>query len=378
MTRVDAHDDSRSPRRCARIAGCRRRPRRLAPAPARHEPHRRRAVFRTGTTAVLLDIVVRDKRGRPIRDLRQDEITVLEDGAPREVKSFRLVEGAARRWRPVHARLGRRPAGSAAPGHARLPGLRPPRPERPQAGAEGGAGLSEEAAPDRAVGGGVLARQPAAHAAGLLAQCRRAVRGGRSRDGDRRARKTPRRCRGRAGSRPDPSSTGSRAAGAAVNPATAGADAVAQQMREMTERMQTLATSIETSQRGHATFYPLMALAKAQGAPRRPQGDPALLGGPAGAQRGRGDLPGDDQRSQPRQRERLRHRRPRARYQPRPGRRRRGARQGRPRQPAGDGQARRRRHVDGRSAERRPRALDASSPARSRCCASWPRTPAAR
>jgi hypothetical protein len=38
-------------------------------------------VFRTGTSAVLLDIVVRDRRGRPIRDLRQDEITVLEDGA---------------------------------------------------------------------------------------------------------------------------------------------------------------------------------------------------------------------------------------------------------------------------------------------------------
>ena len=114
------------------------------------------------------------------------------------------------------------------------------------------------------------------------------------------------------------------------------------------------------------------------GRPRGPEGDPALLGGPAGAQRGRGDLPGDDQRSQPRQRERVCDRRPRPRYEPRPGRRRRGARQGRPRQPAGDGQARRRRHVDGRSAERRPRALDASSPARSRCCASWPRTPAAR
>ena len=42
--------------------------------------------------------------------------------------------------------------------------------------------------------------------------------------------------------------------------------AVAQKMREMTEQMQALATSIETSQRGHATFYPLMALAKAQGA----------------------------------------------------------------------------------------------------------------
>ena len=60
-----------------------------AQAPAQSTP-----VFRTGTTAVLLDIVVRDKRGRPIRDLRQDEITVLEDGAPREVKSFRLIEGA--------------------------------------------------------------------------------------------------------------------------------------------------------------------------------------------------------------------------------------------------------------------------------------------
>ena len=43
---------------------------------------------------MLLDIVVRDKRGRPVRDLRQDEITVLEDGVAREVKSFRLVEGA--------------------------------------------------------------------------------------------------------------------------------------------------------------------------------------------------------------------------------------------------------------------------------------------
>src|SRR4030095_11609048 len=51
-----------------------------------------------------------------------------------------------------------------------------------------------------------------------------------------------------------------------VNSAPAGADAVAQQMREMTEQMQALATTIETSQRGHATFYPLMALAKAQGA----------------------------------------------------------------------------------------------------------------
>jgi VWFA-related protein len=65
------------------------------PAPTQPAGQQAPPVFRTGTTAVLLDIVVRDKRGHPIRDLRQDEIAVLEDGAPRELKSFRLVEGAA-------------------------------------------------------------------------------------------------------------------------------------------------------------------------------------------------------------------------------------------------------------------------------------------
>ena len=262
-----------------------------------------------------------------------------------------------RRRRPVHARLGRRPAGSAAPGHARLAGLRPPGPERPQAGAEGGAGLPEEAAPDRAVGGGVLARQPAAHAAGLLAQRRRAVRGRRSRDdvrreGGRRAaaggepgagrarpvRAAGRWCRGQSGDR------GRRRGGAAdARDDRAHADA-GHQHRDLAARPRDVLSADGAGQ--------------GAGRPRRPEGDPALLGGHAGAQRGRGDLPGDDQRSQPRQRERLCDRRARARYEPRPGRRRRGARQGRPRQPAGDGQARRRRHVDGRSAERRPRALE--------------------
>src|SRR6186997_3240749 len=66
----------------------------VAAMPQTQAPAQPALVFRTGTTAVLLDIVVRDKRGRPVRDLRQDEITVLEDDATREVKSFRLVEGA--------------------------------------------------------------------------------------------------------------------------------------------------------------------------------------------------------------------------------------------------------------------------------------------
>ena len=121
--------------------------------------------------------------------------------------------------------------------------------------------------------------------------------------------------------------------------------------------MQTLATSIETSQRGHATFYPLMALAKAQGAL---EGRKAILFFSEGLQvpssveeifqatiseanRANVSVYAIDARGLDTSRDARR--------------RRRRARQGRPRQPAGDGQARRRRHVDGRSPERRPGAL---------------------
>ena len=52
-------------------------------------------VVRTGTTAVVLDVVVRDRRGHPVRDIQQSELMVLEDGAPREVRSFRLIERSA-------------------------------------------------------------------------------------------------------------------------------------------------------------------------------------------------------------------------------------------------------------------------------------------
>jgi VWFA-related protein len=48
--------------------------------------------FRTGTAVVLLDVVARDKKGRPVRDLRAEELEVLENGQRCEVRSFRLVE----------------------------------------------------------------------------------------------------------------------------------------------------------------------------------------------------------------------------------------------------------------------------------------------
>ncbi|MBI1941922.1 MAG: VWA domain-containing protein [Acidobacteria bacterium] len=42
---------------------------------------------------VLLDMVVRDKKGRPITDLEPREVVVLEDGQKREIIAFRYVDG---------------------------------------------------------------------------------------------------------------------------------------------------------------------------------------------------------------------------------------------------------------------------------------------
>ncbi len=43
---------------------------------------------------VVLDLVVRDKKGKPITDLKQDELTVSDNGARQTLKSFRLVRGS--------------------------------------------------------------------------------------------------------------------------------------------------------------------------------------------------------------------------------------------------------------------------------------------
>ncbi|PYT20688.1 MAG: hypothetical protein DMG57_41335, partial [Acidobacteria bacterium] len=51
-------------------------------------------MIRAGTEEVLLDVIVRDKKGRPIHDLEADDIEVYEDGARQKVTAFRLVEGA--------------------------------------------------------------------------------------------------------------------------------------------------------------------------------------------------------------------------------------------------------------------------------------------
>src|SRR3984893_11598949 len=47
----------------------------------------------TGTTEVIFDAVVKDKKGRPVKDLQARDFQITEDGVPQEVKSFRLVAG---------------------------------------------------------------------------------------------------------------------------------------------------------------------------------------------------------------------------------------------------------------------------------------------
>lgn len=57
-------------------------------APAQQEP-----VIRVDVEEILVDIVVRDRRGRVIRDLRPEEIEIYEDGVRMEPRGLRLIEG---------------------------------------------------------------------------------------------------------------------------------------------------------------------------------------------------------------------------------------------------------------------------------------------
>jgi VWFA-related protein len=49
--------------------------------------------FRSAVTLVTTDVIARDANGRFIADLTKDNFTVLEDGRPQTITSFRLVHG---------------------------------------------------------------------------------------------------------------------------------------------------------------------------------------------------------------------------------------------------------------------------------------------
>ena len=61
-----------------------------APAPTATEEQGK---FKARAEETVLDVVVRDKKGRLVTDLKESDFTVTDNGEARPIKSFRLVEG---------------------------------------------------------------------------------------------------------------------------------------------------------------------------------------------------------------------------------------------------------------------------------------------
>ena len=63
----------------------------LAQTPARQAPQDDEEVVRVESQEVKLDVVVKDKRGRPVKDLKAADFEVFEDGVRQQIQSFRFV-----------------------------------------------------------------------------------------------------------------------------------------------------------------------------------------------------------------------------------------------------------------------------------------------
>ncbi len=59
--------------------------------PQEVQPKPKAPRFSATATAVVLDVVVRDKRGRPVTDLSAADFEIFEDGKPQKVDTFQLV-----------------------------------------------------------------------------------------------------------------------------------------------------------------------------------------------------------------------------------------------------------------------------------------------
>src|SRR5215510_7894627 len=53
-----------------------------------------RPSFRTGVQLVRIDVTVLDDKRQPVRGLQASDFTVLEDGQPRPVRAFEVVDHA--------------------------------------------------------------------------------------------------------------------------------------------------------------------------------------------------------------------------------------------------------------------------------------------
>jgi hypothetical protein len=61
--------------------------------------------FATSTTAVVVDVVVRDEKGAPVLDLKPADFELLEDGQPTRLDLEEVRAKAAEQAKRLHARL---------------------------------------------------------------------------------------------------------------------------------------------------------------------------------------------------------------------------------------------------------------------------------
>lgn len=69
--------------------------------------------FRASAQEVVLDLVVRDSRGRQVKNLKPEDVAIYEDGVRQPIKSFRMVSGReALQQQAAEAKVGSAPAPS--------------------------------------------------------------------------------------------------------------------------------------------------------------------------------------------------------------------------------------------------------------------------
>jgi VWFA-related protein len=64
------------------------------PAPAQQSTDAQTPVVKSTVDEVVLDFIARDKKGKPVTDLKADDLAVTDNGAKEQPSSFRLVQGA--------------------------------------------------------------------------------------------------------------------------------------------------------------------------------------------------------------------------------------------------------------------------------------------
>jgi len=87
----------------------------LAAAMQPPPPQDSQAVIRTGVAEVLLEVVVRDRRGRLVRNLKPEDLEIYENGVKQEVRAFRLAGVERRRSERAGQAGAAMPASSEAP-----------------------------------------------------------------------------------------------------------------------------------------------------------------------------------------------------------------------------------------------------------------------